>query len=804
MDEFDFDGLGDSILDRIINLQVIGTGIRGPLELIPANICRLKGLKHLNLSNNQIRVASFNFTPLCSSELESLDLSNNFISEVPIQWISQLPSLKSINLSNNNLTSIPYSMFSNIGNIENFDASSNRLTTFELWLIQIKKLVNFSNNPITHFTNVDEVDLSHYQSNITEQILLKNMGTKIAAYDNIFEMYNRCTEINSNSTKLLMETIRRMNDANGDSLLWDCSCERYYLQEYVVSIVPGNDFSHWMCHAGDNLTYTQKCNNQSSFDFESSEPRLCSIKNQNHFHANFLSNISDLGTISEKIYDKLLTLNESDDQTAINHFAKLIDYSNTHLSEISVQTVTETIQNNFQNIVRFIENFLQSIDTLQNISFNSVGILSVPKNRPVNSYSRIVETSISVDLVSIQNLSETHIYIFYDLPSSFFLYAQKDQNIIIVSPIVGIHLPSNVPRSINISFIGTLSIPTKRSGKYSCVFWQHHQWNDSGCTHSADYNSNRHSCFCNHATSFALIFIPHQTTSHTSIPAIVIAIVSIVCFSISIILSINRQAESFRHISIANIFTLSNSIVLFTLLTTIIIHSYQSSSTKPIVEDRCSTLSENLAIATYFFLILTFASKTLLGIDYFLTIFFHFISVEFKTISNGWFYGSFLLAIAFALIPTVIIVVAKHQWTNLFNQYDGVCWFHKPFIFRFVSIPILIFIGLNVLIIVGITIRILQFLMKRETLKKTQKRMTISIMIWITLCMSLGITWIFGPFLDFMINEKSQSSSTILQSIFGFFNGLEGVWVLAINIFFYLNQNLNRKNRQLFLNKIKK
>ncbi|CAF4687092.1 unnamed protein product, partial [Rotaria socialis] len=236
-----------------------------------------------------------------------------------------------------------------------------------------------------------------------------------------------------------METIRRMNDANGDSLLWDCSCERYYLQEYVVSIVPGNDFSHWMCHAGDNLTYTQKCNNQSSFDFESSEPRLCSIKNQNHFHANFLSNISDLGTISEKIYDKLLTLNESDDQTAINHFAKLIDYSNTHLSEISVQTVTETLQNNFQNIVRFIENFLQSIDTLQNISFNSVGILSVSKNRPVNSYSRIVETSISVDLESIQNLSETHIYIFYDLPSSFFLYAQKDQNIIIVSPIVGIH-----------------------------------------------------------------------------------------------------------------------------------------------------------------------------------------------------------------------------------------------------------------------------------------------------------------------------------------------------------------------------
>ncbi|CAF5095321.1 unnamed protein product, partial [Rotaria magnacalcarata] len=125
MDEFNFHNLNDSILDRIINLQVIGTDIRGPLELISANICRLKGLKHLNLSNNRIRVASFNFTPLCSSQLEILDLSDNLLSEVPIQWISQLSSLKSINLSKNNLTSIPYSMFNNIGNIENFDASSN-------------------------------------------------------------------------------------------------------------------------------------------------------------------------------------------------------------------------------------------------------------------------------------------------------------------------------------------------------------------------------------------------------------------------------------------------------------------------------------------------------------------------------------------------------------------------------------------------------------------------------------------------------------------------------------------------------
>jgi len=189
-----------------------------------------------------------------------------------------MPLLKSINLSKNNLKCIPNTMFYNISNIEILDVSSNKLTTFELWLIQIKKLINYSNNRITHFTNNYNVDLSNYQSNITLQIILNNTSTKIDFDDSIFEMYNRCGEINSNYTKkILMQAIRIIHQTNPVLLNWRCSCEHYYLQEYIVSIVPSNDFSTWSCFPASNIIYRENCSNRSSVNVANIKPRFCKI-----------------------------------------------------------------------------------------------------------------------------------------------------------------------------------------------------------------------------------------------------------------------------------------------------------------------------------------------------------------------------------------------------------------------------------------------------------------------------------------------------------------------------------------------
>jgi len=208
--------------------------------------------------------------------LEILDLSNNYLREIPINWISQMHILKSINLSKNNLNSIPNTMFYNISNINTLDVSSNNLITFELWLIQIKNIINYSNNRVTHFTNNYNVDLSKYQSNITVKILLENRKIKIDFDDSIFEMYNRCGEITSTHTKILMQAIEIIRKTNAGVLNLRCSCEQYYLQEYIVSIASGIDFSKWRCYNSDNI-FRDMCSNRSSFNVTNIKPRFCKI-----------------------------------------------------------------------------------------------------------------------------------------------------------------------------------------------------------------------------------------------------------------------------------------------------------------------------------------------------------------------------------------------------------------------------------------------------------------------------------------------------------------------------------------------
>jgi hypothetical protein len=74
-------------------------------------------------------------------------------------------------------------------------------------------------------------------------------------------------------------------------------------------------------------------------------------------------------------------------------------------------------------------------------------------------------------------------------------------------------------------------------------------------------------------------------------------------------------------------------------------------------------------------------------------------------------------------------------------------------------------------------------------------------MIWLALCVSLGIGWLFGPFLDILIREKDETSSMITLWFFTIFIGLEGLWILIVNVIFYFNQEGNKKNHQMSLNK---
>lgn len=491
------------------------------------------------------------------------------------------------------------------------------------------------------------------------------------------------------------------------------------------------------------------------------------------------------------------------DQNSVHTFADIVYRSDIILQSISNPIADTSIEKISHNIIQRIENFLESITIPINLTRNTISILSLQKNSPINSYSqnrlnntsisystnaltKNFTTSITFEQAAFEYLNESDVYTFYYLPIVFFRLAQiTNRDIIIIEPIVGLHFPKTIPYSINLSFTDI----ERSNGDYSCVFWDTNQWNPNGCKHSFNSKVNRHFCSCNHTTSFALIFIPHKTIDKTYIPSITIAFVSIVCFCISIILSISRQTTYFRHLSVLNIFTLFNSMVLFLLFGVILIQGYQSSRK---FHGNCSMSQKNLVVTTYFFLLLTFASKTLLGICYFLTIIFHFIFIQCASMSTHWFYSGIGFVVTIAFVPTIIL----RQSMNLFQSYQGICWLSSFIVFRFISIPILIFIGTNSLIIGIITVRLLKFVFQRKTMKIIERRLMISTMIWLSLCITLGLAWIFGPFLDLLVVDKDQTSSIVQLWIFAIFFGLEGLWVLIVNIIFYVNQKLNSENRQ--------
>ena len=487
------------------------------------------------------------------------------------------------------------------------------------------------------------------------------------------------------------------------------------------------------------------------------------------------------------------------------NFASIVDATNRWLLYMLNETVTERIQQIFVDITTRIEFLLESITVPINITNGPVAILSLSKDRFIYSYvqsnqsngellySNDYQDTNLIAGITINQPDAPDIYVLYFLPASLFQYAQKDPNIIIVSPIVGVHLPHRSPRSINMTFTDR----ERLAGRYSCVFWQSGDWNDSGCTHRQFPDSNRHSCVCNHTTSFALIFIPGKFITETFLFSLIVGIISIVCLAISIILSTYRQWTYPRRLSIVNIFTLSSTLVLFILLTVFLVRGRQSSEERAKVRPACQTSPQALAVATYFFLLLTFASKTLLGVCHFSTMFFRFIVNQLTSIPSRWFFASFIMIILIALVPTIIVRAMADPWNSVLIQYGDICWFHSASIFRFVSIPILISIGMNLIILLGITIRLCQFYRHPKSEELRKKRLAVAVMIWIASCISLGMAWIFGPFLDMMIKDDHQSSvSVVTQWIFSLFIGLEGLWMLIVNVIFYFNQKRKRTERR--------
>lgn len=91
------------------------------------NICSIKNLKVLFLSNNQITFVHKKISEL--QELTILDLSDNQIFFLPKE-IKQCKKLKKLNLKNNNLSKIPNELFNFLCNLDKLDIRQNSINFF--------------------------------------------------------------------------------------------------------------------------------------------------------------------------------------------------------------------------------------------------------------------------------------------------------------------------------------------------------------------------------------------------------------------------------------------------------------------------------------------------------------------------------------------------------------------------------------------------------------------------------------------------------------------------------------------------
>ena len=504
------------------------------------------------------------------------------------------------------------------------------------------------------------------------------------------------------------------------------------------------------------------------------------------------------------------------DNSTIDTFTFLINTADKRITTSGDSPISEETKRICQRIIGHIEDLIESVNFPLNTSDRTVAVISTTRSNPIyhfNQYtlpnSSIIHSSqsnfansiahIVIEKEYIEQLSEESIYSFFFLPSSIFQYAQVDSQIEILSPIVGAHLATNQSFEIQMSF--ERDSGSRSSGSYSCVFWQFDRWNSTGCQYSMNTTSNRHECLCDHLTSFALIFTPDGILPATFVPTIVTSFLSIVGLSLSIILSIYQQikAQHLRRFSVVNIFSLSATLFLFILSAILLILNHQSSRIPSTISIPCSSSMLNLVLTIYFFVLLTFTSKTLLGIYYYCKTFGDFKSPCFSKQPNTYYFASISITMIIALLLTITASAISHREDSIIMSKNNICWFRGIYLIGFVTIPISIFISINMIIVLLITINLCRFLCNRNVNQGKEKRLIVITCVWIASCVLLGVVWIAGPLLNVFVNENGESTSMsakAMQWIFALFTGLEGVWVLIVNILFFVRHRTNEQSHR--------
>jgi Leucine-rich repeat (LRR) protein len=243
-----------------------------------------------------------------------------------------MSSLQYIDLSANNLSYLPYNAFKNVSHLHTLNVHSNSLTTIELWTIQVQTHVNYQFNKINRFSNYFNVDLSDLQFRNLPTIILSR-DSEIYFDDTVYEMYNRCVEVNSRSnfseTYAPTLTLAILTIIGYTQPFYhNCTCDKYYFYRSAFAAEGHSDdnfFSNWICPS-DSIPFIQKCNNQSSAKFIDVIPRLCKINDSEPGIVPVCANSSHCGLVVTTTPITFTTTTPSRLEILFNETLSQVDY----------------------------------------------------------------------------------------------------------------------------------------------------------------------------------------------------------------------------------------------------------------------------------------------------------------------------------------------------------------------------------------------------------------------------------------------------------------------------------------------
>lgn len=277
----------------------------------------------------------------CLTNVITLDVSYNTISEFPSAMIYNMPTLENLYFHHNQLVEVPSNAFSSIPTLSNIDFSYNLLTTFELWTFLVRTSVDFSYNQISTITNKNVFalpTLSIIQPPL-QTIRLNNNGATINLTDAVYEMYNACREVTetfslpgADGTYIYPLTTLSLANVDFGATQINCNCDQSYILQMFqaavaqIDLMTGYPIYNATCTTGGKFLFSSCAPNNtanaiqpnSSVDFTRVYPRQCKISQE------------ELGSLTESVNISVPTFN-----TVRNEIIRLtylcIDSSSQHI-----------------------------------------------------------------------------------------------------------------------------------------------------------------------------------------------------------------------------------------------------------------------------------------------------------------------------------------------------------------------------------------------------------------------------------------------------------------------------------------